>query len=114
MVHRSLILLVTYLRPQWRQTLLMTAMLLFNIVMQLLNPQILRIFIDITSQNGASATLLVLGTLFLLVSLANQGSAIAADYLSVNVAWRATNRLRRDLVAHCETIPVRGQTDCLL
>ncbi len=101
MVRRSLTLLVNYLRPQWRQALLMTIVLLFNISMQLLNPQILRMFIDTTAQNGASGTLLILGTLFLLVSLANQGSAIAVDYLSVNVAWLTTNHLRRDLVAHC-------------
>ncbi len=45
-VRRYLALLVTYLKPQWRRTLLMAALLFCNVGLQLLGPQILRYFID--------------------------------------------------------------------
>ncbi len=47
-VKRYLTLLATYLKPQWWRTLLMTVCLLASIGLQLLNPQLLRYFIDTT------------------------------------------------------------------
>src|SRR3989442_10717040 len=43
---RYLALLKTYLKPQWRSTLLLGICLVTGIGLQLLNPQILRYFID--------------------------------------------------------------------
>ena len=38
-------MLVVYLRPQWRKTLLMTVLLLISVGLQLLNPQLISYFI---------------------------------------------------------------------
>lgn len=100
-VRRYFSLLVAYLKPQWFTTLLMVLSLLANTGLQLLSPQILRSFIDIALYGGASLSLVWTGLFFMLVTLASQGMAIATSYLCANVAWRATNQLRYDLVVHC-------------
>ncbi|HVB24039.1 MAG TPA: hypothetical protein VNG51_19030 [Ktedonobacteraceae bacterium] len=40
-------LLVQYLKPQWRRMLLLSLLLLTSVGLQLVNPQILRYFIDV-------------------------------------------------------------------
>lgn len=103
-VQRYVTLLAKYLKPQWRQTVLLCVLLLLNIGLQLLNPQLLKDFIDTATKGGSTSSLVLLACLFILVVLANQSAAIAVSYLSTNVAWRATNRLRTDMVAHCLTL----------
>ncbi len=90
-----------YLRPQWRKTLLMALLLLTSVALQLLNPQLIRFFID-TYVNGGSLQALTYAALaFIGIALANQAIAVYATYISENVAWTATNHLRTDLLAHC-------------
>ena len=48
--HRNLLL--GYLRPQWPQVTLLAVLLLSGIGLELLNPQILRAFIDTAAQGG--------------------------------------------------------------
>ena len=98
---RYLALLKTYLKPQWRSTLLLGICLVTGIGLQLLNPQILRYFIDAAAKEGAPMSLVIAGLLFVAVALLNQGVSIATTYFSEYVAWTATNALRSDLVAHC-------------
>ncbi len=98
---RYLALFLTYLKPQWGRTLLMSVTLLASIGLQLLGPQILRYFIDTAIAGGPSTSLLLAGLYFIGVTLANQVVSVATTYLSENVAWTATNQLRTDLLAHC-------------
>ena len=98
---RYLSLLGTYLKPQWRSVVLLALSLLAGIGLQLLNPQILGYFIDTAISQGANATLVKAGLLFIGIAIANQGLSIVSTYLDTNVAWTATNQLRSDLVAHC-------------
>ena len=93
-------LLGTYLRPQWQRTVFMALLLLTSIGLQLFNPQLLRSFIDTALSGGSYRTLLLLGVLFVGISLVNQVVSVGATYLSEQVAWTATNWLRRDLVRH--------------
>jgi ABC-type multidrug transport system fused ATPase/permease subunit len=80
----------------------MTALILGGIALQLINPQLLRYFIDSVSSGTPSIQpLLVAGGLFIGLALLNQAITVYATYLSENVAWTATNQLRTDLVAHC-------------
>jgi ABC-type multidrug transport system fused ATPase/permease subunit len=76
-------------------------LLLSSIGLQLLNPQILRRFIDAATQGGSDRTLTVAGILFIVVALLQQLFSVGATYLSENVGWSATNALRADLLAHC-------------
>jgi ATP-binding cassette subfamily B protein len=93
-------LLGTYLRPQWRRTVFMALLLLTSIGLQLFNPQLLRSFIDTALSGGSYRMLLLFGALFLGISLVNQVVSVGATYMSEQVAWTATNWLRRDLVRH--------------
>src|SRR6266567_4218261 len=87
-------LLVKYLRPQSRRTLLMGLLLLTSIGLQLANPQVLRYFIDTATGGGTAPSLMVAALLFIGIALTNQAVSIYARYLSENVAWTATNPLR--------------------
>jgi ABC-type multidrug transport system fused ATPase/permease subunit len=51
-------LLVRHLRPQWRRSVLMIVLLLGSISLQLVNPQIMRVFIDTAQAGGPSERLL--------------------------------------------------------
>lgn len=100
-VRRYFALLLTYLKPQWFKTLMMALCLLTGITFQLINPQIIRYFIDTTSSHGPVAALMGAGGLYILVALFNQAISMASAYYSQYVSWTATNQLRSDLVKHC-------------
>lgn len=97
-------LFMTYLGPQWGKATLMAVLLLIGIGLQLVNPQILRYFVDSFTSGGSHADLTLAGALFIGIALAIQGVSVLATYVSENVAWTATNQLRADLVAHCLTL----------
>ena len=94
-------LLTSYLQPQRLRVFLLALLLCGDIGLQLVNPQILRDFIDIATQKGAFERLTNLALLFIGVALLGQVLAVALTYLSENVGWTATNALRADLAAHC-------------
>ncbi|HZO72503.1 MAG TPA: ABC transporter ATP-binding protein [Ktedonobacteraceae bacterium] len=98
---RYFVLLAAYLRPQWWRSLLLALLLIGNTGLQLLNPQLLKTFIDTALARGVSLTLLVVALLYFGIALLKQFVAIADTYLGEYVAWTATNQLRGDLVAHC-------------
>ena len=72
-----------------------------GIGLNLLNPQILRYFIDTAQAGGAVSKLVWAGVIFLGVGLARQVIQIVSSYLGQDVGWRATNRMRNDLAYHC-------------
>ncbi len=94
-------LLVNYLKPQWRWAALLAVLLLGNIGLQLVNPQIMRHFIDTAQAGGDSDALLQAALLFIGIALVQQVVAVMATYTSENVGWTATNALRADLAQHC-------------
>ena len=94
-------LLVRHLRPQWRRSVLMIVLLLVSISLQLVNPQIMRVFIDTAQAGGPSDLLLRAALLFIAVALVQQVAAVLSAYVSENVAWTATNSLRAELADHC-------------
>jgi ABC-type multidrug transport system fused ATPase/permease subunit len=94
-------LLLKYLRPQWRRATLLGLLLVATTGMQLLNPQIIRFFIDTATGGGSSESLLLAALLFLGVGLVNQGVGTYATYVGADVGWTATNLLRIDLAQHC-------------
>jgi ATP-binding cassette subfamily B protein len=94
-------LLTTYLGPQWRRVLIMSILLLSGIALQLVNPQLLRYFIDTATGSGNITILVLTGALFIGLALLNQVITVCSTYVSENVAWTATNQLRTDLVTHC-------------
>jgi ATP-binding cassette subfamily B protein len=93
-------LLGTYLRPQRGRVALLAALLLASVALQLINPQIIRYFIDATQRRGDSAPLVYAGLAFIAGSLVGRALTVATTYLSLNIGWRATNALRAALAEH--------------
>ncbi|HKV59052.1 MAG TPA: ABC transporter ATP-binding protein [Ktedonobacteraceae bacterium] len=94
-------LLVTYLKPQWLRVALLSLLLMGNIVLQLINPQVIRYFIDATQAHGPLSALLIAAGLFLAIAFLQRTVAFASTYSAENVGWTATNALRADLALHC-------------
>ncbi len=94
-------LLSGYLRTQRWGVAALAVLLFAGIGLQLAGPQILRDFIDTALAGGARDRLVAAALLFIGVALVGQAVAVGATYVGEDVAWRATNALRGDLVAHC-------------
>lgn len=90
-----------YLRPQSAKVLLLITLILGGIGLQLVNPQIIRYFIDTAETGGTQSALLAAAGLFLLFAFLRQGVTMAAVYVGEGVGWTATNNLRADLALHC-------------
>jgi len=88
---------MTYLRPQGGRALLLACLLAGNLLLLLLNPQVLRRFLD---EAMAGRALPGVAAAFVGLALCQQLVAAASRYLAEDVGWTATNRLRRDLMAH--------------
>jgi len=94
-------LLVTYLQPQWPRVVLLSILLMSTIALQLINPQVVRYFIDATQAGRPLSTLLIAGGLFLAIAFMQRAVAFASTYNAENVGWTATNALRADLALRC-------------
>ncbi|CAM4454311.1 ATP-binding cassette subfamily B protein [Paenibacillus endophyticus] len=94
-------MLSRYLLPQ-KKALAGLALLLFSSIgLQLVNPQIIRYFIDTAQSDKTLQPLYYAAALFIGFSLIQQLVSVIATYVSENLAWRATNQLRGDLAEHC-------------
>lgn len=94
-------LLRRYLGPQSRKAALLAALLVTGVVLQLVNPQIVRFFIDTATAGGEARSLTLAALLLVIVVLFGQLISILTTYIGENVAWNATNALRADLITHC-------------
>jgi ATP-binding cassette subfamily B protein len=94
-------LLATYIKPQKTRFALLVVLLLSGIGMQVINPQIVRAFIDAVIAGESGRTLSNEAVAFILIALLQQSVAVAATYMGENVAWTATNALRAHLMRHC-------------
>jgi ATP-binding cassette, subfamily B, bacterial len=94
-------LLSRHIHPQRGRFALLSGLLLFTIGLQVVNPQIMRYFIDTALTSGTDQKLLLAAVLFIGIALLQQGVSISVTYLGENVAWTATNALRAELARHC-------------
>jgi ABC-type multidrug transport system fused ATPase/permease subunit len=94
-------LLARYLRPLWPAVAALTALLLPSTGLQLVNPRLLRYFIDTAQAGGAARALANAALAFVGVAVAQQALEIGATFLSETIGWKATNALRADLAEHC-------------
>ncbi|MBE1443421.1 ABC transporter ATP-binding protein [Paenibacillus sp. OAS669] len=95
------LLLSSYLREQRGSIVWLSVLLIGSIIMQLVNPQIIRYFIDTAKTQESTATLLYAAGLFIGVSLLQQVITVIATYIGENIGWIATNKLRGDVAEHC-------------
>ncbi len=99
-------LLGTYLRPLKWEVALLTVLLFGGIGLQLWLPQLLREFIDLAQQGvaqteGISEQLMRRAVLFFALVIIGRIVQLGTTYVTQDVRWRATNRMRGDLAAHC-------------
>ena len=94
-------LLSTHIRPQKGRFGLLSAFLAASVGLQVLNPQIMRGFIDAALGGEALSRLLVAGFAFLGIAILQQAVSVSVTYLGESVAWTATNALRGELARHC-------------
>lgn len=104
---RSMSWLLRYLKPVKGRLAVLLIMLLTSTGLQLLNPQIIKRFIDTAASGGVLTNLIQLAGIFLVVAVFNQLITVAVSYLGNDVAWRATNQLRGDLLKHCLRLDMR-------
>lgn len=93
-------ILIRYLRPHRRTLAALALLLVGSIGLQLVNPQIIRYFIDTANAGGTMKPLYFAAGLFIGFSLLQQAISVAAAYFSENLGWKTTNRLRADLAEH--------------
>lgn len=94
-------LLSQYLIPLKYRVALLAAFMFSGIGLQLINPQILRYFIDTATAGGETRNLIIAGCAFLGIGLIRQIVVLVTTYLGQDVGWRATNEMRGDLAEHC-------------
>ena len=94
-------LLTHYLRPHWKRVVFLGVFMFTGIGLNLLNPQIIRYFIDTAQADGAVENLIWAGIAFLAIGIIRQGVQIVSSYLGQDVGWRATNQMRNTLAHHC-------------
>lgn len=94
-------LLGPYLMFQRGRFFLLVVLLLSSVGLQVVNPQIVRFFIDTAMAGAVSQELLAAALAFVVIALFQQVLGVSATYLGENVAWGATNELRAELARHC-------------
>jgi ATP-binding cassette, subfamily B, bacterial len=93
-------LLSRYLKPQMGRVILMAAILLAGIAIKLINPQLLRYFLDTAQAGGELRSLSIAAGLFCAFAILQQVMNLATQYTAALVGWSSTNRLRADLALH--------------
>ncbi len=94
-------LLLRYLRPQKGRVALLGLLILVSIALQLINPQLVRRFLDAAETGRNLDELVGTAVLFISIAIVAQAIKLVGAYVSENVAWAATNDLRADLALHC-------------
>lgn len=93
-------LLSSYLRHQRARTVVLTVLLLTGIGLQILNPQIIRTFIDRATAGDETGDLIPLAVAFMVIAVIYQVLNVTATWMAENIGWTATNELRQDLADH--------------
>lgn len=94
-------LLARHIAPQMGRFLLLVILLLGSVGLQVVNPQIVRVFIDAAGSSQAAGKLAAAALAFIGIALLQQVVGVGAAYTGENVAWTATNTLRAELARHC-------------
>lgn len=94
-------MLSKYVFPEKRLLVRLAFLLIASIGLQLVNPQVIRYFIDTAQGQGSLKPLYIAAGVFIAFSIIQQIVSVAATYFSENLGWTTTNRLRSDLVRHC-------------
>ena len=103
------ILLRKYLAPYRVNIVILFTFLLLSISLQLINPQIIKYYIDtfglldegLISLNQSKLILLEAAIFYILIAIIQQILYVFSVYISLKLSWNTTNKLRSDLASHC-------------
>jgi ATP-binding cassette subfamily B protein len=104
-------LLSRHIRPQMGRFLILMALMLVGIGLQIINPQIMRSFIDSALAKVALGRLMQAALIFIAIALLQQVVSVGVTYLGQSVAWTATNALRAELARHCLDLDMSFHND---
>jgi ATP-binding cassette, subfamily B, bacterial len=93
-------LLRHYLRPLRARVIVLSALLLAGVAFQVINPQLIRAFIDRALEGDDLSSLLSLAAGFMVLAVGYQVLNVTATYLAEQVGWTATNEMRAALASH--------------
>jgi len=89
-----------YLGPHLLLVLALGVTLLIHIALQLINPQILRSFIDEARAGAVDSLLTQLALLFIGIAVSQQLVGVLVVFITENLGWATTNDLRLNLARH--------------
>ena len=93
-------LLGATLRPERRRTGAVVAVLLVAMLLRLATPALLGKFVDVATSDGTLDTLTTIAIAYVVAALISEVLALGVVWGSVNLSWRAGNRLRERLANH--------------
>ncbi|MBI5157772.1 MAG: ABC transporter ATP-binding protein [Acidimicrobiia bacterium] len=93
-------LLRKYLRPLRARVVVLFALLFTGIAFQVVNPQLIRSFIDGATAGAELSELTALAAGFVLLAVGHQALSVAATYFAAHIGWSATNEMRVELTQH--------------
>ncbi len=93
-------LLSKYMGPFKRHVTLLAGFMLLNIVLRIVNPQVIRFYIDSVIDDEPLQVLAYAAILYIIFAIISQALTIFNVYLSQSVSWGSTNLLRSDILSH--------------
>jgi ATP-binding cassette, subfamily B, bacterial len=100
-LNRYWTLMVQYLYPLKKGVFLLGGLIFATLALEIVNPQLIRFFIDTAESTSQLRPLITAALIFLSTSLLLQVIGVAATYVGEDIGWRSTNQLRADLARHC-------------
>lgn len=92
--------LFKYLKGQGKAIIMLAFLLTFNIMLQLIGPQVLGSFIDSAKSGKPLGTISLIVLAYTITILLNMGVSVSESYYSKRFGWRITNTFRRDVLTH--------------
>ena len=100
-------LLAHYMLPQWPWVALLGLLSCSGIGLDVLNPQVMRRFVDGALAGDAMPVLLGQGGIYLAIAVSSELLWIGESHLAQLAAWTATNELRAEATAHLLRLDLR-------
>ncbi len=97
----SYYLFSNYLKNQKSTFVVLAVCIISGILIQIINPQIIRQFIDVALSQTTGNQLIKMAVIFFALAALQQLLAITSTYLAQHIGWKATNALKEDLTSHC-------------
>lgn len=104
-------LLARYIKPQKGRFFALVFLLFSSIALQIINPQIMKYFIDTTQTTKEARLLVIAAVAFITIALVQQAVGVGATYVGEFVAWIATNELRAEMAEHCLHLDMRQHNE---